>query len=45
MRVCLSLALFTLTAAAVALMGTAALVGAVPAAVLLERALMNPEHP
>ena len=44
MRICLSLSLLTLTAAAVALVGAAALVGVIPAAVLLERALMNTEN-
>jgi hypothetical protein len=44
MRVCLSLALLAATAAATALLSAAALAGAVPALVLLERALMAPEN-
>ena len=43
MRVYLSLSLFALTAAAAALLSAFALAGAVPALVLLERALMWPE--
>jgi hypothetical protein len=45
MRVYLSLALFALTAVAVVLLGAAGLVGAIPAAVLLERALMRADYP
>jgi hypothetical protein len=45
MRVYLSLTLFALTAVATALLSAAALVGTIPAAVLLERGLMNPENP
>jgi hypothetical protein len=45
MRVYLSLALLALTAAGAALLTTAALIGAVPALVLVERALMTPEYP
>jgi hypothetical protein len=45
MRVCLSLVLLSLTAVAVVLLGAAALVGAIPAAVLLERALMRADYP
>jgi hypothetical protein len=44
-RIYLSLALFALTAAAVVLVSPAALVGAIPAAVLLERALMRADYP
>jgi hypothetical protein len=45
MRVYQSLALFTLTAVGVFVLGAAAVAGVIPAAVLLERALMNPENP
>jgi hypothetical protein len=45
MRIYLSLALFTLAAAGAALQNPAALMAAVPAAVLLERALMRTDYP
>jgi hypothetical protein len=43
-RIAVSLALFALAAALAALLSTAALAGAVPALVLLERALMAQEN-
>jgi hypothetical protein len=43
-RIYLSLALLALTASAAVLLSPAALVGSIPAAVLLERALMTPDY-
>jgi hypothetical protein len=45
MRVYLSLALFALAATGATLLNPAALVASLPAAVLLERALMRTDYP